>query len=93
MALVRDYNALNERKVIDREVVPAVIGLVNNATVGAAMWIRVLVTDQNTVTVADATADYDLNDLKTIVDGIANGGSDTGVVIAKDSEGVVSIST
>lgn len=93
MALVREYNALNERKVLDRAVVPAVIGLVENATVGTAMWIRVLVTDPNTVSVTDATAAYDLNDLKTIVDGIANSGSDSGVVIAKDSNGVVSIST
>lgn len=92
MATVKEYNALNERKV-RRQVMPAVEELVNNATVGTALWVRILVTDPNTVSVTNATTAYDLNDYKTIVDGISNSSSDTGVVIAKDSNGVVSVST
>ncbi len=92
MGLVRDENALYQRKVIAKYQ-PAVDLLVNKATVGTRLWISILVTDENTVTVTDQTAAYDLNDFKTLVDGIANNTSDTGVVVAKDSNGVVSVST
>jgi hypothetical protein len=92
MGLLRDENALYQRKVTAK-LQPAVDLLANQSTVGTRFWISVLITDENNVSVTDATAAYDLNDLKTIVDGISDDSSDAGVVIAKDSEGVVSIST
>ncbi len=92
MGTLREENALYERKTLAKAL-PAVERILMGATIGSRKWISVLITDENTVTVTDQTTAYDLNDLKTIVDGIANSGSDTGVVIAKDSNGVVSIST
>lgn len=91
MGTVRQENAIYERRVLNA-VLPAIQTLVLNATVTTPLYVRILVTNDTDVDVDNVTS-YDLEDLKTIVDGLANGASDTGVVVAKDAQGVVSIST
>ncbi len=89
MGLLRDENALYTRKAMAK-IAPAVELIANASTIGTAFWVRVLITDENNVSVTDATAAYDLNDYKTKVDGVANSGN-TSANIAKDANGVVSL--
>lgn len=91
MGTVRQENAINQRR-IDNKVLPAVALLVSNSTIGTPLYVRIDIDDPTTVSVTDVSA-YDFEDAKTIFDALANGASDTGVVFAKDSEGVKSIST